>query len=122
MDIRRKDAIKDSLGNAIGNHVKVKMVKNKVAPPFVEAEFDILFNHGIDKEGSILDVGLTDGVVDKKGAWLQFAGELIGQGKEAARRTLIEKPEIARKITEAILARRAAPPADTSKDSIKAGA
>jgi recombination protein RecA len=106
MDIRRKDAIKDAAGAAIGNHVKVKVVKNKVAPPFAEAEFDILFNHGIDKEGSIVDIGLDAGVVEKKGAWLQFAGELIGQGKEAARKALIEKPELAKKITEAAAAKR----------------
>lgn len=108
MDIRRKDALKDGSGNAVGNHVKVKVVKNKVAPPFVEAEFDILFNHGIDKEGSILDCGLDVGVVEKKGAWLQYAGELIGQGKEAARKTLAEKPEIARKIKEAVVAKKVA--------------
>ena len=108
MDIRRKDAIKDSAGAAVGNHVKVKMVKNKVAPPFAEAEFDIIFNHGIDKEGSIIDVGIEAGVIDKKGAWLQFAGELIGQGKEAARKTLVEKPDLAKKITEAAIAKRLA--------------
>ena len=108
MDIRRKDALKDGSGNAVGNHVKVKVVKNKVAPPFVEAEFDILFNHGIDKEGSILDSGLDVGVVEKKGAWLQYAGELIGQGKDAARKTLAEKPEIARKIKEAVVAKKVA--------------
>ncbi len=108
LDIRRKDAIKDSAGTAIGNHVKVKVVKNKVAPPFAEAEFDIFFNHGIDKEGSVLDTGVEDGVVEKKGSWLQFNGELIGQGKDAARRMLVEKPELAKKITEAILAKRAA--------------
>src|SRR3954453_14104828 len=84
LDIRRKETIKDAAGTAIGNHVKVKVVKNKVAPPFAEAEFDIYFNQGIDKEGSILDIGVEQGVVDKKGAWLQFSGELIGQGKEAA--------------------------------------
>lgn len=106
IDIRRKDVLKDSAGNSIGNHVKVKIVKNKVAPPFAEAEFDILFNQGINREGSILDVGLDHGVVEKKGAWLQFNGELIGQGKEAAQRTLVEKPELATKIVEAILARR----------------
>ena len=72
IDIRRKDTLKDAAGNAVGNHVKVKIVKNKVAPPFAEAEFDILYNHGINKEGSILDVGLDCGVVEKKGAWLQF--------------------------------------------------
>jgi recombination protein RecA len=84
----------------------VKIVKNKVAPPFVEAEFDIIYNHGINKEGSILDVGIENGVVEKKGAWLQFEGELIGQGKEAAQKALIEKPAIAKKIVDAILAKR----------------
>ncbi len=108
LDIRRKDHIKDASGNAIGSNVKVKIVKNKVAPPFAEAEFEIYFNQGINKEGSILDVGVTHGVVDKKGAWLQFNGELIGQGKEAARQALVEKPELAKKIVEAIMAKRAA--------------
>src|SRR4051812_28367955 len=106
MDIRRKDTLKDAAGNAVGNHVKVKIVKNKVAPPFAEAEFDIVYNHGINKEGSILDVGIENGVVDKRGAWLQFEGELIGQGKEAAQKALVEKPEIAQKIIAAIMAKR----------------
>src|SRR3989442_1188400 len=106
IDIRRKDALKDATGSAIGNHVKVKVVKNKVAPPFSEAEFDIIFNHGINKEGSILDVGIENGVVEKKGAWLQFNGELIGQGKEAAQKNLAEKPDLARKIVDAIMAKR----------------
>jgi recombination protein RecA len=115
LDIRRKDAIKDPTGNVLGNHVKVKVVKNKVAPPFTEAEFDIIFNHGIDKEGSVLDVGIGSGVVDKKGAWLQFEGELIGQGRDAAKRALIDKPELAQKIVGAILAKRAAP-AEAAED------
>jgi recombination protein RecA len=106
LDIRRKETIKDATGNAIGNHVKVKVVKNKVAPPFAETEFDIVYNHGINKEGSILDVGIEAGVVDKKGAWLQFNGDLIGQGKEAAQKALAEKPELAKKIVEAIMAKR----------------
>lgn len=106
LDIRRKDTLKDAAGNAVGNHVKVKIVKNKVAPPFAEAEFDILYNHGINKEGSILDAGVESGVVEKKGAWLQFEGELIGQGKEAAQRALEEKPALAKKITDAIWAKR----------------
>src|SRR5256885_186743 len=75
IDIRRKDILKDAAGNAVGNNVKVKIVKNKVAPPFAEAEFEILYNHGINKEGSILDVGIETGAVDKKGAWLQFEGD-----------------------------------------------
>src|SRR5208282_3861557 len=108
IDIRRKDTLKDAAGNAVGNHTRVKIVKNKVAPPFAEAEFDILYNHGIDKEGSILEVGIEHGVVDKKGAWLQFDGELIGQGKEAAQKAMAEKPALAKKIVDAILAKRAA--------------
>jgi recombination protein RecA len=121
LDIRRKDTIKDAAGNVVGNHVKVKIVKNKVAPPFAEAEFDILYNQGINKEGSILDVGIEADVVEKKGAWLQFNGELIGQGKEAAQKTLVEKPEIARKIIDAIMAKRNAltAPAAGSAESQK---
>ncbi|MGC8742869.1 MAG: recombinase RecA [Verrucomicrobiia bacterium] len=107
IDIRRKDNIKDAAGNAIGSHVKVKIVKNKVAPPFAEAEFDILFNQGINKEGSIIDVGVDTGVIEKKGSWLQFEGELIGQGKEAAQNTLVSKPELAEKIVRAIMEKRA---------------
>jgi recombination protein RecA len=106
LDIRRKDTLKDAQGNAIGSHVKVKVVKNKTAPPFTETEFDILFNHGINKEGSILDVGLQNGVVEKKGAWLQFAGELIGQGKEAAQKALADNPALTQKIVDAIMAKR----------------
>ncbi len=108
IDIRRKDTLKDAAGNAIGNHVRVKIVKNKVAPPFAEAEFDIIYNHGINQEGSILDVGVEASVVGKKGAWLQFEGELIGQGKEAAQKALVENPALAQKIVSAILTQRAA--------------
>ncbi|MGA2686252.1 MAG: recombinase RecA [Verrucomicrobiota bacterium] len=107
LDIRRKDTLKDAAGNAVGNHVRVKVVKNKVAPPFAEAEFDIIYNHGINKEGSILEVGIENSVVDKKGAWLQFEGELIGQGKEAAQKALMENPALAQKIVKAILTQRA---------------
>jgi recombination protein RecA len=110
IDIRRRDTLKDAAGVAIGNAVKVKIVKNKVAPPFAEAEFEIIYNHGINKEGSIIDVGLTHGVVEKKGAWLQFNGELIGQGKDAARQALVDKPELAQKIVDAVMAKRNAPP------------
>lgn len=106
MDIRRRETLKDSTGAAIGNHVRVKVVKNKVAPPFAEAEFDILYNHGINKEGSVLEMGVKDGVVEKKGAWFQFDGDLIGQGKEAARLALTEKPDLAERIKAAILTKR----------------
>ena len=109
IDIRRRDTLKDSAGAAIGNAVKVKIVKNKVAPPFAEAEFEILYNHGINKEGNIMDVGVAHGVVEKKGAWLQFNGELIGQGKDAARQALVDKPDLAQKIVDAVMAKRNAP-------------
>ncbi len=108
IDIRRRDQIKDATGTVVGNITKVKIVKNKVAPPFAEAEFEIIYNHGVNKEGSIIDVGLSLGVVDKKGAWIQFNGELIGQGKEAARQALVDKPELAQKILDAIAAKREA--------------
>jgi recombination protein RecA len=107
IDIRRKETLKDGTGAAVGNHVKVKVVKNKVAPPFAEAEFDILYNHGINREGSVLDAGLDAGVIDKKGAWLQFNGDLVGQGREAARQALMDKPELTQAIIDAILAKRA---------------
>jgi recombination protein RecA len=111
LDIR----LKDDAGNATGNHVRVKVVKNKVAPPFAEAEFDIIYNHGINKEGSILEVGIAHGVVDKKGAWIQFEGELIGQGKDAAQKAMVEKPALAKKIVEAIMAKRNIIPAEGAK-------
>jgi recombination protein RecA len=107
MDIRRVGSIKNG-EEVTGNLTRVKVVKNKVAPPFAEAEFDIIYNHGIDKEGSILDVGIECGAVDKKGAWLQFDGALIGQGRDAAKKALEEKPELAKKIVDAIMAKRAA--------------
>src|SRR5260221_1441000 len=115
IDIRRKDTLKDAAGVAVGNHVKVKIVKNKEAPPFDEAEFYIIYNHGINKEGSILDVGVQSGVVEKKGAWLQFEGELIGQGKDAAQKALTDRPELARKIVDAIMTKRNAPPLPVTK-------
>src|SRR5438876_3947189 len=90
IDIRRKDAIKDAAGTVLGTHVQVNIVKHKVAPPFAEAEFDIIFNHGINKEGSILDVGIENGAVEKKDAGRRFKGVWTGQGKEASKKTLAE--------------------------------
>ena len=81
------------------------MVKNKVAPPFTECEFDIMYDEGISAVGSMLDLGIEHKVLEKKGAWISFNGELIGQGRDAAKQTLKEKPEVARAITEAVLAR-----------------
>ncbi|RME94698.1 MAG: recombinase RecA [Verrucomicrobia bacterium] len=107
IDIRRREILKDSAGNTIGSHVRAKIVKNKVAPPFAEAEFDILFNQGINYAGSVLEAGVSHGVVEKKGAWFQFNGQLIGQGRDAAQAALRENPELVEQITQAIYQKRA---------------
>ncbi|HEY0946090.1 MAG TPA: recombinase RecA [Opitutaceae bacterium] len=103
IDIRRKDQIKTPDGKVVGNRTKVKVVKNKVAPPFTECEFDIMYDEGISKTGSILDLGLEHKILEKKGAWIAYNGELVGQGRDAAKQTLREKPEIAQKVIQAVL-------------------
>ncbi len=96
LDIRKSGAaIKDKEGNLIGNHVKVKVVKNKLAPPFRTAEFDIVFGEGISKSGEIVDLGVEYGVVEKSGAWYSYNGAKIAQGREAARQFLLDNPEVA---------------------------
>ncbi|HWT81675.1 MAG TPA: recombinase RecA [Candidatus Methylomirabilis sp.] len=97
LDIRRISAIKDG-EEVIGSRVKVKVVKNKVAPPFREAEFDIIYGEGISRLGSLLDLGVTHKVVEKSGAWYAFGGERIGQGRENAKRFLQENPSMADEI------------------------
>jgi len=92
MDIRRIGAIKDG-ESVIGSHVKVKVVKNKVAAPFKEAEFDILYNEGISREGEILDLAIERNLVQKSGTWFSFGEERIGQGRENARLWLKEHPD-----------------------------
>lgn len=94
MDIRRGEQIKEG-DTAVGNRTKVKIVKNKVAPPFRVAEFDLLYSQGISREGDILDIGATRGIVQKSGAWYNYDGEKIGQGREAARAFLKSNPKIA---------------------------
>jgi len=103
IDIRRKDQIKTPEGKVIGNRTKIKVVKNKVAPPFTECEFDIMYDEGISRNGSILDLGIEHKILDKKGAWIAYQGELVGQGRDAAKQALKEKPELAEKITKAVL-------------------
>ncbi|HVS53039.1 MAG TPA: recombinase RecA [Opitutaceae bacterium] len=103
IDIRRKDQIKTPEGKVVGNRTKIKVVKNKVAPPFTECEFDIMYDEGISKTGSLLDLGLEHKILEKKGAWIAYEGNLIGQGRDAAKQALKEKPEIAEKISKAIL-------------------
>jgi recombination protein RecA len=82
----------------------VKVVKNKLAPPFRQAEFDILYNRGISVEGDLLDLGVECGVVEKSGAWLSFEGERIGQGRENARKLLLENPDVRSRMAEAVYA------------------
>jgi recombination protein RecA len=101
LDIRRIGAIKKG-EEVIGSQTRVKVVKNKVAPPFRQTEFDIIYNEGISKEGELIDIGSENGVVDKTGAWYSFNKERIGQGKDNARQFLKEHPEIAAEIEKRI--------------------
>jgi len=111
LDIRRIGQLKNTDGSVFGNRTKVKVVKNKVAPPFTLAEFDILYSEGISWTGSIVDAGVEYGLIDKKGSWLSCDGQQLGQGREGARKALLEDPKLAdsliEKITEAAHAKRA---------------
>jgi recombination protein RecA len=97
LDIRRIGAIKDG-DRAVGNRTKVKIVKNKVAPPFRECEFDIMYGEGISREGDVLDLAVTNKVVDKSGAWFSYGGERLGQGRENSKQTLKDNPELLHRI------------------------
>ena len=101
LDIRRIGAIKDK-DQIVGNQTRVKVVKNKVAPPFKITEFDILYGEGISKEGEIIDIGVSRGVVEKSGSWYSFNGNRIGQGRENAKKYLIENKEISDEIESLI--------------------
>lgn len=106
MKIARISTIKDNTGKALGNRTRVNVVKNKVAPPFTEAEFDILYSRGISWEGSILDAGIAAGVIMKRGSWLSFENEQIGQGAAAATEFLRTNPEILERIRTKVLEHR----------------
>lgn len=103
LDVRRIGSIKDD-ANVTGNRTRVKVVKNKVAPPFREAEFDIIFNEGISQIGEIIDLGVEKGIVDKSGAWYSYRGERIGQGREGSKVFLKDHPELTDEIRAHILA------------------
>jgi recombination protein RecA len=103
LDVRRIAAIKDG-DEVVGNRTRVKVVKNKVAPPFRQAEFDILYNQGISKEGDLIDLGVASGVVEKSGSWYSYEGERIGQGRENARRFLLENADVSERIADAVYA------------------
>jgi recombination protein RecA len=121
LDIRRIESIKDGAED-VGNRVRVKVAKNKMAPPFRKAEFDIMFGHGISREGSLLDVAVDHGIVKKSGAWFTFDEDQLGQGRENAKRFLRENPEVAvqlqAKVFEAV---GLAPSDDEENDTVEAG-
>ena len=101
LDIRRIETLKDGT-DAVGNRTKVKVVKNKMRPPFKIAEFDILFGIGISREGSLIDLGVEQGIVRKSGAWYTYEGDQLGQGKENARNFLRDNPDLANEIEKRI--------------------
>jgi recombination protein RecA len=104
LDIRRIETLKDG-SDAVGNRTRVKVVKNKMAPPFKQAEFDILFGSGISREGSLIDFGVEHGIVKKSGAWYTYDGEQLGQGKENARNFLLKNEDVAAEIETKIKAK-----------------
>jgi recombination protein RecA len=104
MDIRRIGAIKQTDGAVTGNRTRVKVVKNKVAPPFTEAEFDIMYNEGISNVGSLIDIALEKGVLEKRGSWLSFKGNQLAQGRDAAKEALKADENLYKEIEEATLA------------------
>ena len=101
LDVRRIETLKDGQ-DAVGNRTRVKVVKNKMAPPFKQAEFDILYGHGISREGSLIDLGVDEGFVKKSGSWYTYEGDQLGQGKENARTFLIDNPDLANEIEKKI--------------------
>ncbi|HYB37096.1 MAG TPA: intein-containing recombinase RecA [Mycobacterium sp.] len=101
LDVRRIETLKDGT-DAVGNRTRVKVVKNKVAPPFKQAEFDILYGKGISREGSLIDMGVDQGFIRKSGAWFTYEGEQLGQGKENARNFLLENADVANEIEKKI--------------------
>lgn len=104
VDIRRTGQIKNNEGGVSGNRTKIKIVKNKVAPPFTEAEFDIMYNEGISNTGSLLDLALEKGVVEKRGSWLSYKGSQLAQGRDAAKEVLKNDPKIYSEIEAEVLA------------------
>ncbi len=121
LDIRKSGAaIKDKEGTLVGNHVKVKVVKNKLAPPFREAEFDIVFGRGISKSGEIIDLGADHEIIQKSGAWYSYNGAKIAQGRDAAKSFIDDNPEVGAeiesKIKEKLASMRIVVPADTGSD------
>ena len=119
LDIRRIGAVKKG-DEVVGSETRVKVVKNKVAPPFRQAEFDILYGEGISLEGELIDMGVKEGIVDKAGAWYSYAGERIGQGKDNVRQFLKSNPDMAADIEEKLRARLLPRPAEEPAEEAEA--
>lgn len=113
LDVRRIETLSQG-GEKIGNRVRVKVVKNKVAPPFQEAEFDIMFGKGISREGDVLDLAAKQDIIIKSGAWYSYKGERIGQGRENAKKYLSDHPEIFQEVDAAVRAK--CMPEETEED------
>lgn len=120
MDIRRTGALKDG-EEVIGNRTKVKIVKNKVAPPFREVEFDIMYGAGISKEGDLLDVAANEGIIEKAGAWYSYNNQKVGQGREASKEFLKNNQEMMNEIRQKVLAKHGITKADTSNVDMTTG-
>jgi len=115
LDIRRIESLKDG-AEVVGNRTRVKVVKNKTAPPFKQAEFDIMYGRGISREGSVIDLGVDLGIVKKSGAWFTYEGEQLGQGREKAKEFLASSPELMVEITDKVM-RKAGIGADIGVDA-----
>lgn len=102
MDIRRIGQIKETSGKVVGNRTRLKIVKNKMAPPFTECEFDIMYNEGLSQSGSVTDLAVNHDILEKKGSWIAYNGNMIGQGREAAKSYLRENPEVMAEIVQSI--------------------
>ena len=113
IDLRRVETIKQG-NEAIGNHVRARVVKNKVAPPFRTAEFDIMFDHGISKEGNLIDLGVETGLIKKAGAFLSYGDIRLGQGRESAKQYLVQNPELAQEIEQRVRASAGGTPISVS--------
>jgi recombination protein RecA len=120
MDIRRTGALKDG-EEVIGNRTKVKIVKNKVAPPFREVEFDIMYGAGISKEGDLLDVAANEGIIEKAGAWYSYNNQKVGQGREASKEFLKNNPELMAEIRSKVLTKHGIAKADTANVDMTTG-
>ncbi len=102
LDVRRIGQIKDPTGRVVGNRTRLKIVKNKIAPPFTECEFDIMYTEGISQTGSVLDIGIEQKILEKKGAWIAYKGNLLGQGREAAKAFLMANPATLKELIQEI--------------------